>query len=147
MLSLPPAFVLSQDQTLKLKAACAAILDVRTSAHPSNPAKDLMSLCLMCSRFLKETRSRQTVKLTSHHRPKPSETIYRRLIHRMNQTALISLQYLSISKSVETKSSGGATLLGSATASGISGSPSFKSLKSTAPSVPSAAPSAHQRVR
>ncbi len=35
VLSLPPAFVLSQDQTLKLKATEAANLDVRTSAHRS----------------------------------------------------------------------------------------------------------------
>jgi hypothetical protein len=33
VLSLPPAFVLSQDQTLKLKAYRYAVLDVRTSAH------------------------------------------------------------------------------------------------------------------
>ncbi len=33
VLGLPPAFVLSQDQTLKLKSAYADILDVRTSAH------------------------------------------------------------------------------------------------------------------
>src|SRR5690606_5896518 len=33
VLSLPPAFVLSQDQTLKLKARYPATLDVRTSAH------------------------------------------------------------------------------------------------------------------
>ncbi len=35
VLGLPPAFVLSQDQTLKLKSACALNLDVRTSAHRS----------------------------------------------------------------------------------------------------------------
>ena len=34
VLGLPPAFVLSQDQTLKLKSCCQLILDVRTSAHP-----------------------------------------------------------------------------------------------------------------
>jgi hypothetical protein len=33
VLGLPPAFVLSQDQTLKLKASCDTNLDVRTSAH------------------------------------------------------------------------------------------------------------------
>ena len=33
VLGLPPAFVLSQDQTLKLKRSCDLILDVRTSAH------------------------------------------------------------------------------------------------------------------
>jgi hypothetical protein len=35
VLGLPPAFVLSQDQTLKLKATYVANLDVRTSAHLS----------------------------------------------------------------------------------------------------------------
>ena len=34
VLGVPPAFVLSQDQTLKLKASYDAVLDVRTSAHP-----------------------------------------------------------------------------------------------------------------
>ena len=34
VLSLPPAFVLSQDQTLKLKRRSRDVLDVRTSAHP-----------------------------------------------------------------------------------------------------------------
>ncbi|WP_206540285.1 hypothetical protein, partial [Leisingera sp. ANG-M1] len=34
----------------------------------------------------------QTVKLTLHHRPKPKSATYRRLIHRKNQTARISLQ-------------------------------------------------------
>ena len=33
VLGLPPAFVLSQDQTLKLNSACTLIPDVRTSAH------------------------------------------------------------------------------------------------------------------
>ena len=33
VLGLPPAFVLSQDQTLKLKRRYQRILDVRTSAH------------------------------------------------------------------------------------------------------------------
>ena len=44
VLGLPPAFVLSQDQTLKLKAPCGAILDVRTSAHrPSLAGRDHLS--------------------------------------------------------------------------------------------------------
>ena len=33
----------------------------------------------------KGTESRQTVKLTSHHRPKPRDAIYERSIHRMNR--------------------------------------------------------------
>src|SRR6185436_17981234 len=39
VLSLPPAFVLSQDQTLKLKPTRRQVLDVRTSAHRSNPSR------------------------------------------------------------------------------------------------------------
>ena len=40
VLSLPPAFVLSQDQTLKLKGRYQPILDVRTSAHRSLLRRD-----------------------------------------------------------------------------------------------------------
>ena len=40
VLSLPPAFVLSQDQTLKLKPVRRQVLDVRTSAHrPTLPGR------------------------------------------------------------------------------------------------------------
>ncbi|MGB1063176.1 MAG: hypothetical protein ACPGYO_01735, partial [Paracoccaceae bacterium] len=67
-LGLPPAFVLSQDQTLKLKAYHYAILDVRTSAHHligcSNQSK------LFVASVSKDTESRQTVKLTLHYRIK-----------------------------------------------------------------------------
>ena len=59
VLGLPPAFVLSQDQTLKLKAAEAAILDRRTSAHLSPGACPGNSLLVQLA-----CASRQTVKLT-----------------------------------------------------------------------------------
>jgi hypothetical protein len=49
VLGLPPAFVLSQDQTLKLKSCYQLILDVRTSAHPSARLGP-MSLCLLVHR-------------------------------------------------------------------------------------------------
>ena len=66
VLGLPPAFVLSQDQTLKLKAYHYAVLDVRTSAHHligcSNQSK------LFVASVSKDTESRQTVKLTLHYR-------------------------------------------------------------------------------
>ena len=66
VLGLPPAFVLSQDQTLKLKAYHYAVLDVRTSAHQligcSNQSK------LFVASVSKDTESRQTVKLTLHYR-------------------------------------------------------------------------------
>ncbi len=104
VLGLPPAFVLSQDQTLKLKSCCQLNLDVRTSAH-IDPAGMTGSYCLLCFWFHKKPETVQTVKLYLHDRPKPSRATYVQLfVHRMNQTAHISLQILSISKSVETKS-------------------------------------------
>ena len=55
----------------------------------------------MCFRFHQKPKAVQTVKLTLDHRnPKvPTSVIYRSLIHRMNQTAHISLHLSSISKS------------------------------------------------
>ena len=47
VLGLPPAFVLSQDQTLKLKAAEAAILDRRTSAHLSPGPNQVTTLSIV----------------------------------------------------------------------------------------------------
>jgi len=44
VLGLPPAFVLSQDQTLKLKARYHANLDVRTSAHRPFPKEEIVSV-------------------------------------------------------------------------------------------------------
>ena len=105
VLGLPPAFVLSQDQTLKLKSCCQLNLDVRTSAHrPGRHDRD--SLCLLCFWFHKKPETVQTVKLTLVIGPKPYQRDIQTLIHRMNQTAHISLQILSISNSVETKSTG-----------------------------------------
>ena len=48
VLGLPPAFVLSQDQTLKLKVPDGTILDRRTSAHLS-PGPNQVTLCLFNS--------------------------------------------------------------------------------------------------
>ena len=59
---------------------------------------------MLCFGFHQKPKAVQTVKLTLDHRAETLPAlIYRRLIHRMNQTAHISLQILSISKSVETK--------------------------------------------
>lgn len=67
----------------------------------------------MCSRFHQKPEAVQTVKLTLDHRSDPIAWAcrYQRryvqlFVHRMNQTAHISLQILSISNSVETKSTG-----------------------------------------
>ena len=121
VLGLPPAFVLSQDQTLKLKSCYQLILDVRTSAHSvpagmtgtfsiSKPVGGLDTVSVCCASGFIETESRQTVKLTIHYRisteaPLLGSELYVQLfVHRMNQTAHISLQIPSISNSVETKS-------------------------------------------
>ena len=69
VLGLPPAFVLSQDQTLKLKARYRAILDVRTSAHLIRWL-NLMKSLFVCFRFPKKPKAVQTVKLTPYHRSK-----------------------------------------------------------------------------
>jgi len=84
-----------------LKSCCQLILDVRTSAHPqcvtghpkasSRPTRlrkrSTSGLFLsVVLRVSKETESRQTVKLTLHHRAETLEAlICRHLIHRMNQ--------------------------------------------------------------
>ena len=58
----------------------------------------------MCSRFHKKPKATQTVKLTLHHRTKALGARYAAFVHRMNQTAHISLQIPAMSKSVEDKS-------------------------------------------
>ena len=81
VLGLPPAFVLSQDQTLKLKAPYDAILDERTSAHH----RSSRSLTVHFFRFV--------LKFHRNQEPQNSEadttiiaeakwSIYRRPIHR-----------------------------------------------------------------
>ncbi len=47
VLGVPPAFVLSQDQTLKLKCDYSHVLDVRTSAHLNRlPKQPFLITCL-----------------------------------------------------------------------------------------------------
>ena len=106
VLGLPPAFVLSQDQTLKLKAYRYAILDVRTSAHHHMALLKPygVSLFVVLS-VTKVTRSRQTVKLTLHHRTEALVAlIYRRLIHRTEPNRPHISSDISISNSVRDKS-------------------------------------------
>ncbi len=87
VLSLPPAFVLSQDQTLKLKRPQApkdpAVLDRRTSAHliPWPKPRDERHPFDMLQSSRKRTEARQTVKLTpgsSAPRKKPNRVDYAR---------------------------------------------------------------------
>ena len=81
VLGLPPAFVLSQDQTLKLKSIYMLNLDVRTSAHPQNGLTEtiLRFLCLMYFQLTKLTKSHTNSEadtLSSGRNPKSA--IYRR---------------------------------------------------------------------
>ena len=55
----PPAFVLSQDQTLKLKTDYSVILDVRTSAHLIIPAGMMKSSVCMCFWFHQKPKAVQ----------------------------------------------------------------------------------------
>ena len=76
VLGLPPAFVLSQDQTLKLKTDCSVILDVRTSAHLIRWLNRMKSSVCLCFGFLQKPKAVQTVKLTLHHRAETLEARY-----------------------------------------------------------------------
>ena len=93
VLSLPPAFVLSQDQTLKLKPVRRQVLDVRTSAHRSSLPARAQTSSFAVHPFPLETDVRQTVKLTptsSGLAPLVSRYANCRSIE-TNQTAHISL--------------------------------------------------------
>ena len=68
MLGLPPAFVLSQDQTLKLKSCYQLILDVRTSAHIC-PDRQRPGRSVCCaSGFHQKTESRPNSEADTGHR-------------------------------------------------------------------------------
>ena len=95
VLGLPPAFVLSQDQTLKLKASEDAILDRRTSAHLSPGACPGNLLFIVLTRV-----SRQTVKLTLSSSVS-LESRYASDLRSYDQTARISLQIATMSNSRE----------------------------------------------
>ncbi len=67
VLGVPPAFVLSQDQTLKLKSVSTLVLDVRTSAHrPIRLERD--SFLFVVLWVSEKPKAVQTVKLTLDHR-------------------------------------------------------------------------------
>ena len=81
VLGLPPAFVLSQDQTLKLKAPCGTVLDVRTSAH-LHPTEVGCHICPMHI-VPRERSPYKTVKLTlTSSGPKPLASRYASFVHR-----------------------------------------------------------------
>ena len=100
VLGLPPAFVLSQDQTLKLKAACAAILDVEPCTYLIQPRKAGSSHLLVVS----GNRIRQTVKLTTHIIGLPLVSDMLRSASMSTKPPAYLFRYPSISKSTETKS-------------------------------------------
>ena len=62
MLGLPPAFVLSQDQTLKLKRCYQRILDVRTSAHHLiDPAGSIKTVCCISNQSYRKPTNSEAV--------------------------------------------------------------------------------------
>ena len=98
VLGLPPAFVLSQDQTLKLKHPKMFLTERPCTS--SNPLKDRM-LLLVVSHF---RENRQTVKLTPGSSGCPYQVDIQALPVVIDQTARISLQvYVTMSNSRETK--------------------------------------------
>ena len=101
VLGLPPAFVLSQDQTLKLKRCLRCVLDSRTSAHhPTRPGR-IVSACR--ASLHKETKPPSSEADT----PIIGRTLRSRCVRdrsiEMDQTAHKSLQSPAMSKSGETK--------------------------------------------
>ena len=97
VLGLPPAFVLSQDQTLKLKHPKMFLTERPCTS--SNPRKDQM-LLLVVSHF---REIRQTVKLTPGSSGCPYQVDIQALPVVIDQTARISLQvYVTMSNSRET---------------------------------------------
>ena len=103
VLGVPPAFVLSQDQTLKLKATEAAILDVRTSAHRTDRL-GRYSLCLLCFRFHQKPKTPNSEADTGSSDLSPTGAIHRRLIHRTGPNRPHISSDTKLSKSTETKS-------------------------------------------
>ena len=68
VLGLPPAFVLSQDQTLKLKRLSASLtVEPLHISHIGITETNTGYLCL-CASATKVAKAVQTVKLTLHHR-------------------------------------------------------------------------------
>ena len=96
MLGLPPAFVLSQDQTLKLKPPIGRFLTANLCTYLIHVSMDRH----ICLPFLVNHEFRQTVKLTTLIIGSPLECDTRSVRSRLrNQTARISLQIASMSKS------------------------------------------------
>ena len=103
VLGLPPAFVLSQDQTLKLKGQSLSL-----TSEPLHISTCIATGCSFCSvlKSTKVNKNRKTVKLTLTSSETSCVTAIktlasrydRRPIHRMNQTVRISLQKPSCQK-------------------------------------------------
>jgi hypothetical protein len=109
VLSLPPAFVLSQDQTLKLKRLPRS--DARASnrqpfltdeplhitPNPSQRVRAQTSSVRQCFVILADTETQQTVKLTPTSSGRnPNRPICKQSVHRqIDQTAHISLHQVT----------------------------------------------------
>ncbi len=101
VLGLPPAFVLSQDQTLKLKDRFRPVLDVRTPAHlhrPSGRVEFLSHVHRSKERHPSNSEA-DTPVIGRNLRSRYAGSIYR-----IDRTARISLQIPAMSKSHENTS-------------------------------------------
>ena len=95
VLGLPPAFVLSQDQTLKLKAHRCAILDRRTLHICPLQKKRIISAC-------RSTRvNRQTVKLTLSSSVTLESRYANFLAEKTTRPPAYPFRYLAMSKSTK----------------------------------------------
>ena len=94
VLGLPPAFVLSQDQTLKLKCCCQHILDVRTSAHLIRWL-NLMKSLFVCFSLLRNRKPTNSEADTPSSGQNPKSVIYRRrsVENRPNRPHISSVFY------------------------------------------------------
>ena len=101
VLGLPPAFILSQDQTLKLKAHRCAILDVEpcTSSTISR-SRTSSVLCFSC----RNNKSRKTVKLVTLIIAKAREPICCDHDAETSKPPAYLFRYISMSKIIKTKS-------------------------------------------
>ena len=93
VLNLPPAFVLSQDQTLKLKRHSGVSLTFEPQHITSRPVQGQDALSVFRARFQRKPGPRQTVKLTLRHRTEVLAGRYAWIRSpKVNPTARISLR-------------------------------------------------------
>ena len=94
VLGLPPAFILSQDQTLKLKCPERHILDVEPSHICLRPRQETQVLTIHVLKIVETTKNPQTVKLSPGSSGRnPTRPICETSKRRCAQTAHISLHH------------------------------------------------------